>query len=209
MAFGLGNPTLNPAVLVFLGFTLGWSWAALRLVLGLVIVLAGAALASRLRARLPQADDHEHTPESTGAVEPLDPAQLPLRWLKSLARLTLYLVPEYILLVTLLGAARAWLFPVVSPDMGNPLVILLLFAVVGALFVIPTAGEIPVIQTLMAYGLGPAPAGALLLTLAPVSLPSLAMVGRVFPARTLVLVFGLVVVVGIVAGSLAYAFGLS
>ena len=38
VAFFLGNPTLNPAVLVFMVFTIGWPWAALRLVLGLVLV---------------------------------------------------------------------------------------------------------------------------------------------------------------------------
>jgi uncharacterized protein len=43
----LGNPTLNPAVLVFLLFTLGWQWAHLRLVLGAVLVFGGAWVATR------------------------------------------------------------------------------------------------------------------------------------------------------------------
>src|SRR5689334_11112655 len=51
-AFFLGNPTLNPAVLVFLLFTLGWQWALLRLVLGALLVSGGAWLALRWGGRL-------------------------------------------------------------------------------------------------------------------------------------------------------------
>src|SRR5947209_13766412 len=51
-AFFLGNPTLNPAVLVFLLFTLGWQWALLRLVLGAVLVFGGALLATRVAGSL-------------------------------------------------------------------------------------------------------------------------------------------------------------
>ena len=52
VAFFLGNPTLNPAVLVFLLFTLGWQWALLRLVLGIALVFGGAALAVRMGVTL-------------------------------------------------------------------------------------------------------------------------------------------------------------
>ncbi|BAN96659.1 hypothetical protein E05_18930 [Plautia stali symbiont] len=34
MAFWLANPLLNPATLVFMGFVLGWQFAAIRLVAG-------------------------------------------------------------------------------------------------------------------------------------------------------------------------------
>jgi uncharacterized protein len=63
---------------------------------------------------------------------------------------------------------------------------MLALAVAGTLFVIPTAGEIPIIQTMLSFGMGAGPAGVLLLTLAPVSLPSLVMVGRASPWRLLV-----------------------
>ena len=46
-------------------------------------------------------------------------------------------------------------------------------AVAGCLFVIPTAAEIPIVQTMMLAGMGTAPALALLMTLPAVSLPSL------------------------------------
>jgi hypothetical protein len=68
------------------------------------------------------------------------------------------------------------------------------------LFVIPTAAEIPIVQTLMSFGLGAGPAAALVLTLPAVSLPSLLMVRKAFPARVLVFVAAAVVVVGIVGG---------
>ena len=42
-------------------------------------------------------------------------------------------------------------------------------AVAGCLFVIPTAAEIPIVQTMMLAGMGTAPALALLMTLPAVS----------------------------------------
>ncbi len=60
-----------------------------------------------------------------------------------------------------------------------------LLAAVGTLFVIPTAGEVPIVQVLQHVGLGTAGAAALLLTLPAVSLPSLAMLGRAVPVRVL------------------------
>src|SRR5215213_324563 len=52
VAFFLGNPTLNPAVLLFLLFTLGWQWALLRLAFGALLVFGGAALATRVGGQL-------------------------------------------------------------------------------------------------------------------------------------------------------------
>jgi uncharacterized membrane protein YraQ (UPF0718 family) len=34
LAFWMGNPLLNPATLVFMGFVLGWQFALIRLVPG-------------------------------------------------------------------------------------------------------------------------------------------------------------------------------
>ncbi len=204
-AFFLGNPTLNPAVLVFLIFTLGWQWAALRLALGLALVIGGAALAMRLTRG-----------QRTDVVAPPDllaPTATPgghwaLRWLKSFGRLALTLIPEYVIIVLLLGAARAWLFPAGFILHGPALLVMLGLAIAGTLFVIPTAGEIPIIQTLMAFGLGAGGAGVLLLTLAPLSLPSLAMVWRVFPKRVIFALVALTALMGIVAGIVAIGLGL-
>jgi uncharacterized membrane protein YraQ (UPF0718 family) len=67
----------------------------------------------------------------------------------------------------------------------------------------PTAGEVPIVQAMLALGVGVGPSAALLMTLAPVSLPSLVMAKRVFSLRTLLLVAASVVVAGITAGLLA------
>jgi len=71
----------------------------------------------------------------------------------------------------------------------------------------PTAGEIPIVQTLMSFGLGAGGASVLLITLPPVSLPSLVMLSRVVPAKALALVALSVVVLGLLAGGAAQLLG--
>jgi uncharacterized membrane protein YraQ (UPF0718 family) len=97
------------------------------------------------------------------------------------------------------------MFPEIGPDIGNGIEWIVAFAVVGTIFVIPTAGEVPIVQAMLALGMGVGPAAALLMTLPPVSLPSLAMVGRSFRLQTLILVASAVVIFGIAAGLLAVA----
>jgi uncharacterized membrane protein YraQ (UPF0718 family) len=143
IAFWLGNSVLNPATLVFIGFVLGWRWSALRFLVGIVAVVGLGLIANRMG-----------TPEEAAAAEwqlagvrAAPPAADPFtRWLAILGRLAVWLIPEYIVLVLLLGAARAWLFPHAGPEIGNDLGWILAFAVAGTLFVIPTAGEVPIIQ---------------------------------------------------------------
>jgi len=203
MAFALSNPTLNPAVIVFLALAVGWQWAVLRIGFGLVLVLGAALLATRLSGRtlvLPQ-------PRLAVSL-PADGGHLVLRWCKSLGRLVLGLLPEYIVIVLLLGALRAFLFPAAIAQAGNNPAIMLGVAAAATLFVIPTGGEIPIIQTLQSFGLGSGMAGVLLLTLAPLSLPSLAMLSRTFPLRVLAAVAGLTAVVGLACGIVVLALGL-
>jgi uncharacterized protein len=125
------------------------------------------------------------------------------RWIKILAKMAIRLVPEYIVLVLLLGATRAWLFPHIGPEIGNTLWWILAFALAGTLFVIPTAGEAPIVQAMLLLGVGAGPAGALLMTLPPISLPSLAMLAPSFRARVLIVVTVAVMAFGIVGGLLA------
>lgn len=42
VAYWLGNPLLNPAVLVFLALVAPWQWVATRLVVGVLLVVGGA-----------------------------------------------------------------------------------------------------------------------------------------------------------------------
>jgi len=204
MAFWLGNTMLNPATLVFMGFVLGWHWTLLRMVLGVPMVLGLGYLADRMAG--------------SGSVEPDRDVPLPAgphslaeagrRWMQIFARMTLRLIPEYVVIVLLLGAVRAWMFPHIGPAIGDHGGWIVALALAGTLFVIPTAGEVPIVQAMLALGLGAGPAAALLLTLPPVSLPSLAMLGRSFPWRMLVAIALVVVGFGIVGGWLAVVFGL-
>ena len=204
IAFWLGNSVLNPATLVFMGFVLGWNWTALRLMLGLLMVFGLGYLVNRLV-----------TPQEAGAAD-AQLAQLVaqqqtgnafVRWLRILGGMAVRLIPEYIVLILLLGAARAWLFPHVGPEIGNHVGWIVALAVAGMLFVIPTAGEVPIIQAMLSFGMGVGPAGALLMTLPPISIPSLAMLARSFPPRVLAIVAASVVGFGVVGGLLAIALG--
>src|SRR5262249_758402 len=47
LVYWLANPLLNPAALVFIGFVLGWQWAALRLFVGVALVFFLSHVAAR------------------------------------------------------------------------------------------------------------------------------------------------------------------
>ena len=130
-----------------------------------------------------------------------------IRWLRIFVRMTVRLLPEYIVLVLLLGAARAWLFPHIGPNVTSSIGWIVVFAVAGMLFVIPTAGEVPIIQAMLALGMGVGPAGALLMTLPPVSLPSFAMLWGSFRRRALAVVGTVIVLFGVIAGLATVALG--
>lgn len=205
IAFWLGNSVLNPATLVFMGFVLGWQWSALRLVLGMLMVLGLGWLANRLVT--PQEAQAADDRRALLAQQQTERVNVFMRWLLIFARMAVRLMPEYIVLVLLLGAARAWLFPHVGPDVTSSIGWIAAFSVAGMLFVIPTAGEVPIIQAMLALGVGMGPAGALLMVLPPVSVPSFAMLAGSFRPRVLVLVGTVVVLFGMVAGLATVALG--
>ena len=105
--------------------------------------------------------------------------------------------------VLLPGAARAWLFPHAGPEVGNGISWILAFAISGTLFVIPTAGEVPIIQAMLSLGVGVGPAGALLMGAAADKRPSIAMVGRAFSPRLLAAVTVGTVATGVAGGLVA------
>lgn len=193
LAYWLGNPALNPAVLVFLAVLLPWQWVSVRIVAGGLLVFLVAPAIGRLggAAQVPPPE------ASTGDVTTRSAAT---RFARRLGTLAITLIPEYVVVVLAVGAARPWLFPLGHhlASWGAGAVLLPAFA--GALFVIPTAGEIPILLALLATGVGAGPAGALLLTLPALSLPSLIMVGRHFPWRVLIALFAAVVALGIGCG---------
>ena len=79
--------------------------------------------------------------------------------------------------------------------------------IAGTLFVIPTAGEVPIVQAMLAGDAGAGPAGALLMTLPPISVPSVAMLAGSFRPVVLAVVAASVVAFGVVGGAMAIWLG--
>jgi len=210
VAFWLSNTMLNPATLVFTGFVLGWHWTLLRVVLSVPMVFGLGYLANRFAAKEGTAsvDALRREPEPAPEPESQSMADIGRRWIMVFARMTLRLIPEYVVIVLLLGAARAWMFPHIGPDIGEQWFWIVALAVAGMLFVIPTAGEVPIVQAMLALGMGVGPAAALLMTLPPVSLPSMAMLGRSLSWQLLLALAAAVVGFGVLAGMIASGLGL-
>ncbi|ORW68029.1 permease [Mycobacterium saskatchewanense] len=171
VAYWLGNPLLNPAVLVFLLFVAPWQWTLTRLLVGTAAVV-GAAVAVGLLTR-----PHGTGPSASDTAPARDSEAPARRFVGALLRLCLILLPEYAVIVLALGALRGWLLAGTRlPHHG--LLIVVLAAIVGTLIVIPTAGEIPILQSLALLGVSSGTIGALLVTLPAVSVPGAVMVAR-------------------------------
>ena len=197
LAFWLGNPVLNPATIIFIGFVLGWGFALARIIFGLILVLCVGLLVNRFWP------DLEVPGTAHIAVEKaVTPNERPVwqRFFIQVGRISLSVIPVYILLVLVMGGLRSWLFPAIDLGHAQGLLWIIGLAVAGTFFVIPTAGEVPIIQTMMHYGLGTAPALALLMTLPAISAPSLAMIWRHFRKRTLLFTVAATFIVGVAAG---------
>jgi uncharacterized membrane protein YraQ (UPF0718 family) len=82
-----------------------------------------------------------------------------------------------------------------------------LLAFTGTLFVIPTAGEIPILQTLMSFGLGVGPSAVLLIALPALSLPSLLMLYRAIPVKALAITWLTVFLASILSAGAASLLG--
>lgn len=112
------------------------------------------------------------------------------------------------MIVLAVGVIRATILPSVPQGIANDPLALGLAAGLGTLFVIPTAGEIPIAHALLSLGVGPGPVAALLVTLPAVSLPSLVMMRQGVPVRALLVACASVALVGAAAGLAAIALGL-
>ena len=209
VAFWVGNPALNPAVLAFCFFVLGWQWTALRAAAGVLLVVGVMAWT---RARIagvgepPTVSSSAATTAFTTA-EALETRSLARRFGAALTGLTLRLLPLYLLLVVLLGALRGPLFTA-GIGLRAGLLAVLVFAVGGALLPVPTAGEIPAIAAVLALGVSAPVAAALLITLPALSVPSLVMVRRAFPAWVLGATTAGVVALGLMTAAAAKLIGL-
>lgn len=196
LAFLLGNPVLNPATLVFIGFVLGWKYAGLRLGLGMVLVFAVAAIANALSK-----DEGVPVSVPATAIETRGAgSNMFAAWLRELWIELYTIIPGYVAIVFIVGALQAWLFPPGLELHASGIGAVAAISALGTLFVIPTAGEVPIIQTLQHAGMGQGPAAALLMTLPAISLPSIFIVRKVFSARVLAWAALCVFFSGIVAG---------
>ena len=193
VAYWLGNPLLNPAVLVFLALVAPWQWAATRLLVGLLVVTGGSVLVARLAGERVAADASDAVAGHDGG---------PRRFLPVLARTALVLVPEYLVVVFTVGAFAGWLFPLGESARSWGALAVLLAVALGTLLVIPTAGEVPITQGLAAAGLGPAVVGALLITLPAISLPSAVMVLGVLRRRVVLWTAAVVAAGGLLGAAL-------
>lgn len=202
LAYWVGNPVLNPAVLVFLFLVAPWQFGAVRIVVGSLLVFGATALVARLTPR--SAGASVPLPDSDGEQDPARVRDLPLRYLRSLARFAVVLVPEYFVAVMVIGGMSEWLSDFAGLGARLGVLAVLACALVGAMLVIPTGGEIPVILALTAAGAGVGSAGALLITLPALSVPSMVMVGRQLSWRITVTMAAAVVASGLVAGALLW-----
>lgn len=203
LAYWMGNPLLNPAVLVFLALVAPWQWVVTRAAIGVALVVGGATFVARFaKGRTLDPDAVPLAAATSGPpARDFSLAQAPARFARALGKLAVVLVPEYFVVVLLVGAFGGWLFPLSGGGTSQPAAIVAAI-VLGTLFVIPTGGEIPLLQGLSAAGFGIGVVGALLITLPAVSLPSLAMVGRALTWRVTLAAAVAVAVAGACAGLL-------
>lgn len=199
IAYRLGNPLLNPAVLAFLLFVAPWQWTLTRLLIGAATVFGVATLVGAVvRDR-----NAEHPPPEPAPLDVEPDSPMPSRFVRALSRLCLSLLPEYAVMVLAIGAWRGWLLTLIQPAHHGWLIVLVA-AIVGTFVVIPTAGEIPILLGLALLGVSSGVIGALLITLPVVSFPGVAMVIRSFGWRAIG-----TTVVGVIAAGLLGATVLS
>src|SRR5579875_1248963 len=205
MAFLIGNPILNPATLLFITFVLAWQFAVIRVVIGIALVLLIAWYANH--AGEPASDSSRlHAPDASPIESEASIGELAMAWLRAFWWELYTIIPGYVVIVLALGAARAFLFTPGLTLHADSIWALAIVAIVGTLFVIPTAGEVPIIQTLMGLGMGIAPALVLLLTLPAISLPTTYIVRKQFPARILAGPLAITAAVGFAAGAISKVF---
>ncbi|WP_245234066.1 permease [Mycobacterium sp. PS03-16] len=191
-AYWLGNPLLNPAVLVFLLLVAPWQWSVTRFLVGVAAVVAIATLVAAV------ADRRGASPAAAVTAPDFQPSGT--RFLAALGRMCLVLLPEYALLILLIGACRGWLLTLSEPA-HHGLLMVVVASVVGTLLVLPTAGEIPILHALTLLGASSAVLGALLITLPAVSLPGAVMVARSFGWRMTATVAAAVMAAGLVGAA--------
>lgn len=206
LAYWVANPVLNPALLVFLFLVAPWQFGVVRIVVGVLLVVGASTLVARLLGPA-QADETVGLPPELRSPARPDPAglgQFLPRYVRSLLQLAVVLVPAYFVALLVLGFVSGWLSDFSGLDAKLGIGAVVICAVVGTLLVIPTGGEIPVVLALTAAGVGAGSAGALLITLPALSVPSMVMVGRALTWRVTGAMAVAVAVAGLLGGLLLW-----
>ncbi len=198
LAYWIGNPVLNPAVLAFLAVVAPWQWVLTRIIVGLALVFAGTALVARFADRTP------HREIELPPVRTVDPREAPVSFGRALAKLFVRLAPTYFVVIFLTGLFRGWLFPIDGTAVEWVVPSIIAAAVLGTLVVIPTAGEIPIVLGLASAGVNVGVLGALLITLPAISIVSMAMVARTLSVRVTLAMGAAVVGSGFLAAGLLW-----
>jgi uncharacterized membrane protein YraQ (UPF0718 family) len=206
LAYWVGNPLLNPAVLMFLFLVAPWQFGVVRIIVGVAVVIGGSMLVTRLFGTASPDRNRPLPPElrSSGDPDPVRLSQFPARFARSLLRIALVLIPVYLVVLYVMGLVSGWLSDFSGLDARLSIVAVLVCAVIGTLLVVPTGGEIPVLLALTAAGVGAGTAGALLITLPALSVPSMVMVGRALSWRITLGMATVVAVAGLLAGLLLW-----
>lgn len=206
LAYWVANPVLNPALLVFLFLVAPWQFGVVRIVVGVLLVFGASTLVTRLLAPAREDETAALPPElrSPAQSDPAGLAQFPLRFAHSLLQLATVLVPAYFVAILAIGFVSGWLSDFSGLDARLGIGAVIICAVVGTLLVIPTGGEIPVVLALTVAGVGAGSAGALLITLPALSVPSMVMVGRALTWRVTVAMAVAVAVAGLLGGLLLW-----
>jgi uncharacterized protein len=197
VAYWLGNPLLNPAVLGFLFFVAPWQWTLTRIVVGIAAVLGVAVSVGLVTGGRGGAQPLPETVAASGDEESI---MRPRGFGRALLRLCLILLPEYAMMVLVVGAFRGWLLALAEPA-HRGLLVVALAAIIGTLVVIPTAGEIPILQGLALLGVSSGTLGALLITLPAVSIPGVAMVARSFGWKVITTTTVVVIAAGLLGAT--------
>lgn len=229
LAFAVAAPSLNVVTLLLALLLLPPELAAIRVLAGLLIALPLASLAAALGSRWVPAGRGEHQllPDwetSRWWQKPLallaravsqacqlevagggEPPGSPAEAIERQFRLS-WAIGRLVLPVLLFGYLAAGTLAVLLPtlsEQGHGAGTVVLAAFLGTLLMIPTAVEIPSALALTQAGF-PALAIVLLVTLPPVSLPSLLVIGSsVGSYRSMLVLGGLVCLLGLAAGLLA------
>jgi uncharacterized membrane protein YraQ (UPF0718 family) len=156
LAYWVGNPPLNPAVLVFWFLVAPWQFGVVRVIVGAAVVVGGSVLVTCLFEPDIKDSGRPLPPELRPPGDP-DPARLsqfPLRFARSLLRLAVVLIPLYVVTVHVVAFFSGWLSDFAGLDARLGIAAVIVCALIGTLLVIPTGGEIPVILALTAVGVG-------------------------------------------------------